>query len=77
MTDPTLLRVPRPDEPRLPRRWEAALSRDEILYLLHHERHVDLLARLCEVRTHYPHDLELLRSIRLLEKHLRLTQRAA
>lgn len=58
------------------RRWEAQISREEILHLLERGRLVDLLARLEEARTHHRHDLELLRSVRVLQHHLRESMRA-
>lgn len=53
------------------RRWEAILSREEIAELLAEKRYEDLLERLRETRGRFPRDLELLRSIRVLEDHLK------
>jgi hypothetical protein len=52
------------------RRWEAVLPREEIAELLAENRFRDLLARLAEARARWPRDLELLRSMRVLEDHL-------
>jgi hypothetical protein len=53
------------------RRWEAVLPREEIATLLAENKFEELLARLAEVRGKWPRDLELLRSVRVLEDHLR------
>jgi hypothetical protein len=53
------------------RRWEAVLPREEIAGLLAERRYQDLIGRLTEARARWPRDLELLRSIRVLEDHLR------
>ena len=53
------------------RRWEAVLPREEIAVLLAEHRLGELLARIAEARTRRPRDLELLRSARVLEDHLR------
>ncbi|MFK7985480.1 MAG: hypothetical protein AB8I08_05575 [Sandaracinaceae bacterium] len=42
----------------------------EILHLLRVGQHVDLLARLEEVRTRMPHDMELLKSVRILRQYV-------
>lgn len=63
-------RVPRPSESRVRRRWEDFVSREEVVYLLEAGRHLDLMLRLEEARTRLPHDLELIRSIRVLRHHL-------
>lgn len=52
------------------RRWEDHISREEVVHLMQNGQHVDLLARLLEAREHLPYDLELLRSIRVLERSL-------
>ena len=52
------------------RRWETVLPREEIAILVADGRWLDLLTRLGEARAHWPTDLELLRSIRVLEHHL-------
>ncbi|MEC7522194.1 MAG: hypothetical protein VYE22_20070 [Myxococcota bacterium] len=64
-------RVPRPSEPRVRRRWEDHVSREEVVYLLEAGRYLDLLMRLEQARTRLPHDLELLRSVRVLQHHVR------
>jgi hypothetical protein len=53
------------------RRWEAVLPREEIASLLAESRLQDLLARLGDARARWPRDLELLRSIRVIEDHLK------
>ena len=58
------------------RRWEAHISREEIVHLLENRRYLDLLARLEEARQHHRYDLELMRSVRVLQHHLRLTMQA-
>jgi len=54
----------------LRRRWEAELPREEIASLLSEGRLQDLLERLGDARKRWPKDLELLRSVRVLEDHL-------
>lgn len=56
--------------PVVRRRWEAELPREEIGALLADRRYLDLLIRLGEARARWPMDLELLRSMRVLEHHL-------
>lgn len=53
------------------RRWEAVLPREEIAELLAANRFQDLLARLAEARKRWPSDLELLRTVRVIEDHLK------
>ncbi len=53
------------------------MPREEIAHLLTERRLVDLLARLEEARRHHPHDLELLRSVRILRLHLHESLQAA
>jgi hypothetical protein len=53
------------------RRWEELLPREEIMSLLAERRWADLLARLREARARWPRDLELLRSVRVIEDHLK------
>jgi hypothetical protein len=53
------------------RRWEAVLPREEIASLLAESRLQDLLVRLVDARARWPRDLELLRSIRVIEDHLK------
>lgn len=53
------------------RRWEAVVSREEIAELLADRRYEELLDRLGAARKRWPRDLELLRSIRVLEDHLK------
>ncbi|MFO0684683.1 MAG: hypothetical protein U0234_21685 [Sandaracinus sp.] len=52
------------------RRWEAFLPREEIACMLHSGEWLELLFRLREARQHWPSDLELLRSVRVLEHYL-------
>lgn len=52
------------------RDWEQYISRMEVLHLLRVGQHVDLLARLEEVRTRMPHDMELLKSVRILRQYV-------
>lgn len=52
------------------RKWESVLPREEIAELLSAGRLEDLIARLHEARARWPRDLELLRSIRVLELHV-------
>lgn len=52
------------------RKWEAVLPREEIATLLAERRLRELLARLAEVRKRWPRDLEILRTIRVVEDHL-------
>jgi hypothetical protein len=49
--------------------WRAELRRQAIA-LLEARRYEDLLGVLCSAREQHPHDLEILRSIRVLEHHL-------
>jgi hypothetical protein len=53
------------------RPWEREFPREEIAYLLAGRRFVDLLARLEDLRSRYPYDVELLKSVRVLEWYLR------
>ncbi len=53
------------------RRWEAELPREEIASLVADRRWQDLLTRLGEARARWPRDLELLRTIRVVEDHLK------
>jgi hypothetical protein len=53
------------------RRWEALLPREEIAAMLAERRFEDLLARLREARARWPRDLELIRSVRVLDDHLK------
>jgi hypothetical protein len=53
------------------RRWEAVLPREEIAQLLAEHRWHDLLGRLGEARARWPRDLELLRSVRVIEDFLK------
>lgn len=64
--------VPRTSTAIVRRRWEAVIPREEIQCLLDEGRLLDLLARLEEALRACPRDLELLRSIRVLEDHLGL-----
>lgn len=65
--------IDRPSRPDLlRRRWESVLPREEIACLLAERRYLDLLARLEEAKEHYPHDLEVIRSVRVLQHHLGL-----
>lgn len=64
-----------PAAPITRRRWEAVLPREEIATLLAENRFEDLRARLTEARAKWPRDLELLRSVRVLEDHLQSRQR--
>jgi hypothetical protein len=59
-------------EPDTRRRWEDLVPREEIACLLAEGRYLDLLMRLGDARVRWPHDLELLRSVRVLEHHLKL-----
>ena len=65
--DPDALGAP---PPIARRRWEAAVTREEIAVLLAERRWQDLLARLAEARARWPKDLELLRSMRVLEDYV-------
>ncbi len=60
-----------PGKPIELRRWEAVLPREEIAQLLAEGRLQDLLARLGEARARWPRDLELLRSVRVIEDFLK------
>ena len=53
------------------RRWEAVLPREEIAQMLAEGRLRELLDRLAEARKKWPRDLELIRSIRVIEDHLK------
>jgi len=65
--------IDRPSRPDcLRRRWESVIPREEVACLLGAARYLDLLARLQEARTQFPHDLELLRSVRVIEDHLKI-----
>jgi hypothetical protein len=64
-----------PDEKAAPlkrRRWEAELPREEIAQLLADRDLTTLLERLVAARARWGRDLELLRSIRVLEDHLKV-----
>jgi hypothetical protein len=50
-------------------RWRLELRRQAIA-LLEARRYEELLGVLCSAREQHPHDLEILRSIRVLEHHL-------
>ncbi len=52
------------------RKWEAVLPREEIAELLAEGQLEHLIERLHEARARWPRDLELLRSIRVLELHV-------
>lgn len=65
--------IDRPSRPDcLRRRWEAVIPREEVACLLSTGRYLDLLARLQEARAQFPRDLELLRSVRVIEDHLKI-----
>jgi hypothetical protein len=49
--------------------WRADLRR-HVIALLEERRHDDLLGLLCSAREQHPDDLEIERSIRVLERHL-------
>lgn len=59
------------------RNWETSITREEVMHLLHAGRYLDLLARLEEARSRLPYDLELLRSVRVLQHHMRESMRCA
>lgn len=52
------------------RRWETFLPREDIAAMLQAGEWLELLFRLREARLHWPSDLELLRSVRVLEHYL-------
>ncbi len=52
------------------RRWEALLPREEAVAMLQAGEWLELLRRLREARQQWPTDLELLRSVRVLEHYL-------
>ena len=58
------------EPPAKRRRWEALLPREEIAQLLADRQLGELLNRLSDARKRWPRDLELIRSIRVLESHL-------
>ena len=60
-----------PDAPLKRRRWEADVTREEIAELLAAREYEQLLERLVAARARWGRDLELLRSIRVLEDHLK------
>ena len=59
-------------EPSAPTRrpWEHFISREEVLLLLEEGRTIDLMARLMEAHRTMPHDLEVLRSLRILTQYI-------
>lgn len=56
-----------PDSVR--RCWESVVPREEIEFLLRERRLLDLLARLEEAKAKFPEDLELRRSIGVIQGH--------
>jgi hypothetical protein len=63
-----------PNDPSAPikrRRWESELPREEIAQLLADREFQRLLDRLVAARARWGRDLELLRSIRVLEDYLK------
>jgi len=62
-----IARASQPDSAR--RCWESVIPREEIEHLLREHRLLDLLARLEEAKAQFPDDLELRRSIGVIQGH--------